>query len=296
MTSALIIRPLHFDDLPVCQQISDDAFYEVDVAAFRQGWPAPARRTPSRQAAWIARSTNYLTTDPQGAWCAELDGEIVGFAISYRRDVTWLLATYAVRPGLQGKGIGKAILDAALTHAKHCLRGMLAASDDPGAAQRYQSAGFDLHPQMCLRGRVDRALLPVVDHMREGTPGDFALMDSIDRQRRDAAHGGDHVILSALFRLIVTDTTTGSGYVYVDETGSAVLLAASNERTATRLLWESLAASTPDQDVLIGHITGANQWALKVGVEARLSLGTAGYLGLRGMKPPTPYLHHGSLL
>jgi hypothetical protein len=29
---------------------------------------------------------------------------------------------------------------------------------------------------------------------------------------------------------------------------------------------------------------------------ARLDLHTAGYLALRGMKPPAPYLHHGSLL
>ena len=43
-------------------------------------------------------------------------------------------------------------------------------------------------------------------------------------------------------------------------------------------------------------MTAANQWAVDVGLAARLALSTRGYLALRGMKPPTPYLHHGALL
>ncbi len=43
------------------------------------------------------------------------------------------------------------------------------------------------------------------------------------------------------WRLLVSDTTTGSGYAYVDERGRLALLAASNRRTATRLLWAALA-------------------------------------------------------
>ena len=60
----------------------------------------------------------------------------------------WILATYAVRPGLQGQGIGKALLAAALHHGRGCLRGMLSASADPKAVRRYRAAGFSLHPQM----------------------------------------------------------------------------------------------------------------------------------------------------
>ncbi len=43
-------------------------------------------------------------------------------------------------------------------------------------------------------------------------------------------------------------------------------------------------------------MTGANQWALRVGLDAGLTVRTEGYLGVRGMKPPAPYLHHGALL
>ena len=47
---------------------------------------------------------------------------------------------------------------------------------------------------------------------------------------------------------------------------------------------------------MVGHVTGANQWVLDVGLAAGLRLGQEGYLGLRGMKPPAPYVHNGALL
>ena len=45
-------------------------------------------------------------------------------------------------------------------------------------------------------------------------------MDSLDRQRRDAAHGPDHPLLASLHRLLVIDRPTGSGYVYLHESGA----------------------------------------------------------------------------
>ena len=46
----------------------------------------------------------------------------------------------------------------------------------------------------------------------------------------------------------------------------------------------------------VGHLTAANDWAVEVGMAARLDLHQSGYLALRGMKPPSPYVHHGTLL
>ena len=74
------------------------------------------------------------------------------------------------------------------------------------------------------------------------------------------------------------------------------LLAASNRRTAARLLWAALADAPSDQPVHVPHLTAVNQWAIQVGMAARLELHQEGYLGLRGMKPPSPYVHHGALL
>ncbi|WP_182481277.1 hypothetical protein [Nocardioides immobilis] len=44
------------------------------------------------------------------------------------------------------------------------------------------------------------------------------------------------------------------------------------------------------------HLTAANQWAIDVGLTAGLTLGQTGYLGVRGMAPPAPYIHNGALL
>jgi hypothetical protein len=136
----------------------------------------------------------------------------------------------------------------------------------------------------------------VVDRVREGTASDVDLLDSVDRQTRGAAHLSDHELLLAQFRLVVTDHTTGAGYAYVDDDGAPTLLAATNRRTATRLMWEALASSRPGEQLSVRHITATNAWALDVGLAARMAIYQNGYLCLRQMKPPAPYLHHGSLL
>jgi hypothetical protein len=171
---------------------------------------------------------------------------------------------------------------------------MLSSSSDPKAVRVYHQAGFDLHPQMHLTGTIDRSTLPIVEKVREGTASDIDLMDSLDRGARGAGHGPDHELMLRTWRLLVSDTSTGSGYAYLNERGQLALLAASNRRTATRLLWGAL-ADGPEQ-VTISHVTGANQWVLDVGFAARLELHQEGYLGLRGMKPPAPYVHNGALL
>lgn len=284
------------EDVPVVEQLSAEGYHELDTRTFQRAWPDPVPRSPERAVAWRDRTSHLLGTDPGGCWVADHDGDVVGFTVSFTRELMWLLSSYAVRPGLQGQGIGRPLLAATLEHGRGCLRGMLAASADPKAARRYRAAGFSLHPQMFLTGVVDRSVLPVVEHVREGTAGDVDLMDSIDRRTRGAAHGADHQILRAQFRAVVTDRPAGSGYAYLDHSGSPVLVAATDRRTAATLLWEALASSVPDEPVDVFHVTAANEWAIDVAMAARLDLHQHGYLAVRGMNPPTPYLHHGSLL
>jgi GNAT superfamily N-acetyltransferase len=286
----LLIRPMTLADVAEAERLSDEAFTPMAEPGMSTS------RSPDDQARWRDRATHLLGTDPAGCWVAERDGAMAGFATSFRRDLTWFLATYAVRPDLQGGGLGKALLEASLTHARHCLRGMLSASRDPKAFRRYRQAGFTLHPQMYLTGRVDRAAIPVVEHVREGNEADFDLLDSLDRQRRDAAHGPDHAVLLAQNRLVVVDRPGGSGYAYVAPNGTPAVICASTRKVATALLWEAVASAPPDADLTLPHVTAANEWAIDVGLAARLSVHTAGYLALRGMKPPAPYVHHGALL
>ncbi len=288
------IRPMTTEDVPTAERISDEGFFELDSRMRRTGGPAPRRRSATHRAAWLERTRHLVRTDPGGCWVAEDSTGIVGIATSLRRETLWCLATYAVLPGRQGQGIGKPLLAAALQHGRACTRGMLSASADTKAARVYHQAGFELHPQMLMSGTVERTVIPVVEKVRDGSASDVDLMDSLDRATRGAGHGPDHELMLRTWRLLVSDTTTGSGYAYLDERGSLALLAASNRRTATRLLWAALAEGP--EEATVSHLTPANQWALDVGFAARLELHQVGYLALRGMNPPAPYVHHGALL
>jgi GNAT superfamily N-acetyltransferase len=285
------IRPMTLDDAPAAERVTAVGFHELDTRMFRRSWPDPQLRTPERGAIWVDRVRHLIGTDPGGCWVAERDDELLGIVVSFVREKMWLLASYAVVPGSQGLGLGRALLAPALDHGRGCLRGMINASSDPKAVRRYHAAGFTLHPQMFLRGSPDRSRIPVVEHVREGSANDIDLMDSVDRRTRGAAHGVDHELLTRQFRLVVSETSSAQGYAYLDD--GVVLLAATDRRTASRLMWESIATG---KDVMVGHVTAENSWAVDVGLAARLELYQEGYLALRNMRPPKPYLSHGALM
>ena len=291
---AVTIRQMRPEDVAEAERVSDEGFFELDTRVRRADQPAPTRRSEQHRASWLERTLHLVRHDPEGCWVAEDETGMVGMATSFRRETLWCLATYAVLPGRQGQGIGKPLLAAAMHHGRACTRAMLSASADSRAVRVYHQAGFALHPQMHLTGTVDRSAIPVVEKVREGSAADVELMDSLDRGARGAGHGVDHELVLRTWRLLVSDTSTGSGYAYLDERGWVALLAASNRRTATRLLWAALADGPAETTV--SHVTGANQWVLDVGFAARLRLQQEGYLGLRGMGPPAPYVHNGALL
>jgi GNAT superfamily N-acetyltransferase len=279
------------DDAPAAERVTAVGFHELDTRMFRREWPDPQLRPPERGAHWVTRTRHLVGTDPGGCWVAEQDDELIGVVVSFLREKMWLLASYAVVPRAQGLGLGRALLAPALEYGRGSLRGMLNASSDPKALRRYHDAGFRVHPQMFLRGAPDRSRIPIVEKIREGSESDFDWMDSVDRQTRGAAHGVDHPVLMGQYRLVVSETSSAQGYAYLDD--GIALLAATDRRTAARLMWEAIASS---DDVLIGHITPENSWAVDVGLEARLELNQEGYQALRHMRPPKPYLPHGALM
>lgn len=291
-----VVRPMTLADVPAAERLTAEGFLELDRRTSPRDAAPPQLRSDAGAAAWRARVEHIVALDAPGCWVAVRTGagpagELLGVAVSLRRELMWVLTTYVVRPGVQGMGVGRHLLDAALGYGEGCLRGMLAASDDPRAARRYRAAGFTLHPAMELNGPVDRGALPVVEHVREGTPADVDLLDSVDRQVRAAAHGPDHALLVEHYPLVVHDRPSGSGYAYVEPGGGAYLLAATSRRAATALLWETLAATAPGGSASIGYVTADNEWAVDVGLAARMELRTHGYLALRGIaRPPRPYL------
>ncbi|MDP3892434.1 GNAT family N-acetyltransferase [Nocardioides sp.] len=293
---SLVVRPMRSDDIEEAERLSDTGYLELDRRTQQRDWPEPRPRGNGGSQRWRSRVGHLLATDPEGCWVAEVDGRLGGVAVAAVRDLTWILASLVVRPDLQGQRVGTALFEVARRHGRHCLRGMLNASADQRAVRTYRRAGFDLHPQMFLHGAVDRTALPVLDRVREGTDGDRELADSVARRLRDAAHGPDHDWLAGAHRMVVVDRPDRQGFAYSDGLGTPVLLAATHRRAAVELLWAVLAESAPDRDVTVDRVTGANQWALDVAVAAGLRVHQRGYLALHGLRPPGPYLPHGSLL
>ncbi len=289
----VLIRPMLADDVAVAEQISDEAFFELDRRTVPRDWPEPQPRTPEHTATWLARTQRFLDHDPGGCWVAEDGSGVVGFATSFVREQVWGLATYAVRPGLQGLGVGRRLLEAADAYGARCAAGLLSASVDPRAVRRYWRIGFELHPQMLIRGTVDRARIPSVDGVREGRADDIELMDAVARGLRGGGHGHHHAALAELAGPLVAETATGRGFAYTDGARLAVL-AATDEPTARALLWTCLADA--GADYLVPHVTAANPWAVDIGLTAGLELAQSGYLGVRGTAPPAPYIHNGALL
>ncbi|HSI92600.1 MAG TPA: GNAT family N-acetyltransferase, partial [Jiangellaceae bacterium] len=178
------IRPMRVEDIDAAERLTARAF----AASSRTG---ATERTPEQRRRWSSRLSHLLDADPAGCWVAD-DGAVRGIAAAVRRDLLWVLSTYAVDPRYQGRGAGHALLEAAIGYGAGCLRGLICSTSDPRALRRYRRAGFTIHPTMQLTGTVDRASLPIIDGVREGTDADLELVDSVDRQVRGATHRPDH--------------------------------------------------------------------------------------------------------
>ncbi|MGA5700194.1 GNAT family N-acetyltransferase [Peterkaempfera bronchialis] len=288
---------------PVRDTAADaEAVYEVAEAAFHalavsRGEPVeePTPESRARELAWYRHLARH---SPEGCWLAEEDGRPAGVALSGRREGTWFLALFAVRPEAQGKGVGLMLLEQALQHGRGCLRGMISSSPDPRAARRYRRAGFTLYPVMGLRGPVDRSGLrdPGEIPVHPGGAAHRHLLESVDRLVRGASHGVDHDFLALHSdELLVADTLAGSGYCY-RRGGRVTLLAATSRRLAVRLLREALARVPDGVEASVAELTAEQEWAVDVGLEAGLALSNRGYLALRGMRPPSPYVPNGGFL
>lgn len=283
------------DDVDAVERLTDETFYQLDMRTLAADRPPPERRAPERSALWRQRAAHLVRHDGPGCWVVEDDDGLLGVSMSLRREGLWGLSALAVHPRGQGAGAGRAVLDASLHYSEGCLRGIICSTADPRAARRYRQAGFTLHPAMQLWGEVDRSTLPVTEHLREGSAADIDLLNSLDRLTRGSAHGVDHEVLVRQLRLVVVDRPKGSGYCYVRGDGRVSLLAASNRRTAQMLLWEAL-ASAGDGSTGVDFLTGEQEWALDVGLAAGLRVSNSGYVALRHMKPPMPYIPSGHFL
>lgn len=251
--------------------------------------PPPPGARPGAADWWSVRTRHLIAT---GRCVVAQEGEhLVGFATSLERAGLWVLATFAVDPERHAGGVGRALLDAVDPGG----RAMLSSSVHAGALRTYHRRGFRMMPMVRLSGTVRRERLPAVVGVRTGDEADLDLLDAVDRRVRGSDRRIDHeLMLGVGHRLLVRPARDGrAGYALLDGDRLEVL-AATDESSATDLLAAALADGPGETHV--PHVTGANQWALALGLEVGLLPEPTGYLAVRGMSHPAPYVHHGSLL
>lgn len=284
------VRAMKRDDVGVCVTIWHDAWYAMRE---RYALPVPPRSADA-DASMARRIAHLQHTDPAGS-VVGCDGDrIVGFAQALVRDDLWVLSLFGVAPGAQGRGAGRALLDAAL-ECGDGRRGLILSSRDPTAMRRYAAAGFDLHPAVTAYGVVRPGALPPApsDSVVDGSATDLDAVRRVDEVARGARHGRAdlQLLLDEGARLLLH--ASGDGYVFV--TGKPLLLAATNDAVATDLLRAALALVPAGATTEVNWLTASSQWAIRVAVEAGLELHPVGPVCVRGFgAPPAAYLPTGA--
>lgn len=228
---------------------------------------------------------------------ADDEGRIVGKAIAIVREGLWIFSLFAVDKDCRNTGVGRALLDRALGHGNGTRGALISSSQHPGAMRSYARAGFDLHPTLKAEGKIRREALPSGLRVREGGIQDLELAAEVDRAVRGAAHGPDlELMLEGDCRLLVSETPSGRGYA-AERNGSPAIVAATGPEIARELLWACFARTPDGEDADCRCITGRQNWAIPVVLDAGLSLSAYGPICARGdVGPMTPYLPSGPYL
>jgi GNAT superfamily N-acetyltransferase len=269
------IRPMRAGDVEAAFRMTQDAF---------SGGPPPEPRPPVRIA-------HLLDTDPGGCWVAD-DGALAGVAIGIVREGLWGLSLLVVRPDVQARGVGRALMEPALAHGAGTRGGLILSSTDPRAMRRYARAGFALRPCVAAAGTVDRSALPALcGAVRESA--DAEATAPFSRAVRGATHAPDVPAMLASGGALLRHER---GFA-VHAGGTVKLLAALDDDAARALLWGCLAASGPGATVGVDFLTAGQDWAVEVCLAAGLALSPDGPLFARGdVGPLRPYVPSGAYL
>lgn len=282
------LRPADAAELAACTRIALGRLYPEDI---------DDAELAIRVAAGTRRVAHLQRTDPDGCWVADCDGRVVGGALGLVRNRMWGLSLFALLPEFQGRGIGSRLYAPALAYGAREPGALILSSSHPAAIRRYtRSPGFALVPTVGLTGLVDADRVPTPLRCRAGDLADDATtIEAASRHVRGASHLRDlpvHLDRPGM-RLLVVD---GEGFACAHE-GSPTLLAARTQAAAEDLLWGAITSGPPAATVSYDFVTAENQWAIRVGLEAGLTVTGCGPLFVRGqLGPLAPYLPNGPYL
>ena len=283
----LQVRPMTTDDVDAVIGVVRTSATAADLA---KGHESPDL-TETQLSNFRKGMQRFVQVDPLGAWVA-VDGDVViGMAEAIRRDDFWGLSMLFVDPNRQNSGVGRSLIDAALTYAEGAAVRMILTSPDPRALRRYSLAGLAIHPSVDAEGSVDRGAIPSDLPGRPGGVDDLDLVAHVDAGLRGSRADDIAFILTVGGRMEVIDAVRGRGYV-VHREGRLLCLGATDDTTAAQLLWRFCAEAGEKAEVWA--LTAAQDWAVKVALAARLTVVPAGPLFIDGLaSPPGPWIPSG---
>jgi ribosomal protein S18 acetylase RimI-like enzyme len=243
------------------------------------------------------RTRHFLGTDPGGSWVAEEGGTVIGMSQSFVREDYWMLSQLGTVPGRQGHGVGRELLRLAMTHGDPDSPGTIQCSRDPKAMALYTSFGFAFHPVVAAWGVMRPGSITRPDGVQryepdEVTDSQLEVIAGIDRAVRGSARTVDipSMLAPPGTRLLLH---ADQGYA-VARDERIVTLGARQEESAALVLRAMLAEAPVGETIEINWLTSAQQWAIRVVVEAGIELQPYGPVMVRGMGgPPRPYIPSG---
>ncbi len=286
-------RPMTEDDVPAAVAAFDSGLLAMLA---RHQLPVTGNSIQDEHRR-LDRTRHFLGTDPGGSWVAQDGGTVIGMSQSFVREDYWMLSQLGTVPGRQGHGVGRELLRLALSHGDPHSPGTIQCSRDPKAMALYTSFGFDLHPVVAAWGVMrPRSVVrpPEVQRFEpdEVTERELDVIAAVDRKVRGSARSVDIVsMLSQPGNRLLLHADQGYA-VARDE--RIVTLGARHEESATLVLRAMLAEAPAGETIEINWLTSAQQWAIRVVVEAGIELQPYGPVMVRGMDgPPKPYIPSG---
>jgi GNAT superfamily N-acetyltransferase len=259
LPAGIRVRPAEAADLPACARI------------WREGINDYLRRLSQREipddlAAISRLHAHLLATDPGTFLVAVRDGEprkdaehVVGFGAAVRRDDVWFLSMLFVRPGEQGAGLGRALLERILPSDGDFVLATATDSQQPISNALY--ARYGMVPRMPLLSLVGRPTdtdafggLPAgveaipFDDLAEGGHRELAAaVDALDREVVGFAHPADHRFLGLEGRrgFLFRAGERVLGYGYAAESGRVGPIAVRDEALLAPALGHVLGAVQP---------------------------------------------------
>ncbi|HVB05241.1 MAG TPA: GNAT family N-acetyltransferase [Acidimicrobiales bacterium] len=277
---ALDIRTMRDSDVEEA-----DTLWRAAFAGLGEG--PPPERSDKERALDLSRFRHLLGTDPLGSAVAEVDGRVAGFCQAHRREKTFVLGMLGVHPDFQDRGIGKRLLERALSYGEGSTAQYIFSSMDPRALHRYVRAGFSLHPTVFA---TKRAGAPEGDELTAapGSAGELAVVADIDRAVRGSARSEDVGFWLRAGQRLVLDEEGGYAVVSANR---LTTLAARTEEVARRLLERVLRSPG---EIGLSWIAAEQQWAVETAATAGCTLVVRGAVMSRGVEAlPAPYLPNG---